>query len=349
MNQNLEDNLGYCFNKDILICKKCNQFICIKDLYFNNNQIYIHFFCLNEKRILNYPLKLFIQNYSISYQSNSNRVIPLSKQNEPIGFDKLAVCQCNGEKTKYCIECKMGICDLCSYLHKFHKLFYYQNNIFLNKKQFHKIEKYCYQAYKSLEQFNASIKEILLSQQFKISTKKTDLIYDYINSNNKYNEILFTLFKLLLNSFKLRPNYVNYLNLAFFSQFNQPLKLSRNTKSIYSHKFLQYLIHYFKSNLLISIHSTEKFFSFQKELNLYITQPPCVLERDGYQREDKDFIPDNLLLKVKKGEILTFFELQNCRPTVHKLDLNEKDFLKKHKNYVELSLRIKKLFILRDS
>ena len=105
-----------------------------------------------------------------------------------------------------------------------------------------------------------------------IKTKEINIIDEYINYNNKINDYLYSLFKILLNTFKVTRTLTNYLNLSHFSYFTKPFEISINNKKDYKKykkcNILHLFYEYCQFKFFIPIHSNHKHFSLVKEIKL---------------------------------------------------------------------------------
>ena len=97
-----------------------------------------------------------------------------------------------------------------------------------------------------------------------------NIIDEYIKYNDKINDSLYLLFRIVLNTFKISRNLTNYLNLSYFGYFNNPFNFPKYYKGMYRKynklNLLQSFINHCKSIFLIPIHTNNIHFSFVKEL-----------------------------------------------------------------------------------
>lgn len=335
-----------CKTKNILICPSCFGLILIHKIFVIFQQIYVSFTCSCGKHLKVILLEKFIQYFSYFPEEKFMKfaLFKTERQDESQKiFHNDFLCGYSQESTKYCVDCHIGICNLCYNLHKFHRLFNYQEKVFLNKKSFHKFEKLGYNSYFSLKQISSCIK--ILSEISKVNVSE---IEKYIKFNEDMNDTLFILFKLLLNTYKYLPCYVNYINLTHYCKFNQQIKFEKSKKNL-SQKIINYLQSYF----IIPLHSNIKFFSFQNEVKLGIIKKGKDYsflkmynkENDNENYKEKMYcVNDDILAAYYRGDVRGKMTVRG-RIAFKKgggkkyLNLSDKEYKKLKKSYIKYTIK----------
>ena len=290
-------------------CSKYNKTIPYQQLMTTNMYIYEKFVIRN-----NYFLFMKNNNY-YSFMKNNNWEINKNNTEQKINEYE---CNCNQDKIKYCIDCHKFICKQCKILHYYHRQFYFEPNNYINDKDLHKLEKYCYQSYinlkKSIETAKSQFIKLVIAKK-----KSLNFLNDYINHYTEINDSLYSLFTLLLKTFKVSRTLTNYLNLSHFGYCNKPfnfevlMKKSNRMKKQYN--LIELFIQYCKSIFLIPITSNYKFFSFEKEIKFTYKAnppPPPPSSSSSSKYESRNIVPPffkicadrDMKVKHLKGEII---------------------------------------------
>ena len=261
----------------IFICRNCNAIITLEDFITADDDIFLNYRCNcidNEQNISLFHILPKIYNLTHArFQKNNNLIFFIKNNN----WNKIKLtssltlsrnnCNCNNDITDYCMNCKLFICNNCSIKHYYHNWFKYEKDIYINNNDLHKLEKYAYQSYIKFKQCNTTAKSKLM----KILNKDDlNIIDEYIKYNDKINDSLYLLFRIVLNTFKISRNLTSYLNLSYFGYFNNPFNFPKYYKGMYRKynklNLLQSFINHCKSIFLIPIHTNNIHFSFVKEL-----------------------------------------------------------------------------------
>jgi len=251
-----------------IICPNCYEYILI-----NLNKYKINLFnCKNKHQIDNILLneyennidisKIICDNCKINNKSNTynnafyrcntwkKNICPLCKSNHNkdnknhtiINYDdKNYICENHDkEYNKYCKDCKLNICTLCSKEHKSHSTIYYDDIIINeedNKKEINKLNEY-------INKFNNDINDIIeILNQVKNNMNIYYNIYNNIISNynckninyeilyninefNKYNNIIINDINEIINDNNINKKFNNILNIYY--QMNN--KINYNNK-----------------------------------------------------------------------------------------------------------------------
>ena len=316
--------MEYLFNSHaILICRKCLYFIMIKGIIKNFKYLYVVYKCNCTKKINKVLLEKFIIYFQEDYLNGTSKKLSINNLMSKLyirTIKKEFFCKCKKIPFKYCVECKKFVCGECLTKHYSHKKFTYNYKEFLNKKNFHKLEKYGHQSYITLKNCNSTIKSFLMKKVDKINSNIRSFI-DYIEYNEQINDLLYALFKLLMNNFKFFPNISNYINLSYFSYFNLPFDFEPYcNKEVLNGNLIKILIHYLKSNFLISIKSDKKYFSLNEKYQIKRKEyffNFTALRRKGYNRDikkSKQIYYTERYVNVKRasklGQDISFNEMQ---------------------------------------
>lgn len=268
----------------ILFCEKCQCFIEIKEFTKYKNNIIVNCQCECLKTSYKMTLEKLIRKlkYTISILK-TNDTIELINNNKKIKFKLNDIktdyqCECETIAQIYCVDCQEFLCDKCMKTHYYHKTFKYQTKLFLDDTDIEKLEHKAELSYNELKKCNISVKTILIDNLDETTKKSTKIDVEKINKdieyNDKNNSLLYELLKLLINSFKIFPNLLNYLNLSYFSSFNLPfsfLPYQEGTCNI--EDSLTSFSYYIQSNFLIPIQCDIKYFSLISQM--YLSHNKC--------------------------------------------------------------------------
>ena len=260
--------------KENAFCYKCAYFIKVKSIFMYNDDVFVTYKCNCSNFESKKELQVLIDNYINKPTTNSYITIcgfSMAKIKKTLNISLIRseyFCKCKEIPIKYCVECKTFLCSQCITQHYFHQKFNYNHKEFLNKKNYHKLEKYGYQSYITLKKCNSTVKSFLMKKTDK-TNHNIKLLIDYIEYNEHINDCLYTLFKLLMNNFKLFPNITNYINLSYFSYFNLPFDFNSyfNDEVVCNSKLIKSYINYCQSNFLIPIQSDNKYFTLIQQYN----------------------------------------------------------------------------------
>lgn len=142
----------------MLFCSLCREFIFIKKLFLLRESLHLLVKCgcyydytiVSLQRLIldstyTYEFLTIRRNYFSSMKNNKWNW-EINKNNTEQKINEYE-CNCNQDKIKYCIDCHKFICKKCKILHYYHRQFNYEPNNYINDKNLHKLEKYCYQSY----------------------------------------------------------------------------------------------------------------------------------------------------------------------------------------------------------
>ena len=318
-----------------LYCQICCRNFTIKKIYYDINSPYIEYRChcfsqFKKLGLSNFVLNNFCNNRNknisrnnyYSVLENNNWKIIKCIHDENMNYYN---CDCNGPKTKFCIDCRKFICVSCKDAHSYHSTFYYEQDIHINRRHLHNLEKFCYISYFYLKKLNEDVKSKLRTI-IKKKTKDLEKLDEYIINNDKITDSLFALFKLLVNNFKISHTLNNYMNLSHFFKFNPTFKFEIYKDKLKKHHLVQLLLHYFRANYLIPICSNYKLFSLIKEIK-FANKKNCDPKNIDINLYSKFSIWVNQenFKKVKRGEILDsksydYFR-NNKKGIIHNLSL----------------------------
>ena len=330
--------------RSIATCANCISFIVFESFLIYKDDILIKCKCdciirAQYTTISSFLKKIFImprvnlskKNNNLKYyiKNNNWHKILLSSS------DTLKKCSCinNNDIKQFCINCRIFICNNCSIKHHYHNLFKYEKDIYINNNDLHKLEKYAYQSYIKFKQCNTTAKSKLM----KILNKDDlNIIDEYIKYNDKINNSLYLLFRIVLNTFKISRNLTSYLNLSYFGYFNNPFNFPKYYKGMYRKynklNLLQSFINHCKSIFLIPIHTNNIHFSFVKELK-YIRNlnRPWIVRNivDSYTivydywKEESEFRNDDMYYNNQLNDKPLFYYryLKTAPPRIEKIIL----------------------------
>ena len=276
----------------VTICINCRYFIKIQQYIVYGENLFVKYKCNCRKKYYKSEISKYINYFThlYSFTLKTKDTLKLSINNKIIEFQLNNVnnnyyfCKCRNTPIQYCHHCKKFICQKCKPKHYYHKLFNYDQNEFLNNTNLEKLQQYVQLSYKKLSDCN-KLARIILKRK---SESKNRKLYNYIEYNDKMNELLYTMFELLMNNFKILKNVKNYINLSFFAYCNKPFDFEQYIKKrCLQEDVVNSYIHYCQSNFLISVHSNLKYLSLIKELK--------------FNKWQRKFTPEELL---KRGHCL---------------------------------------------